>query len=353
MKALRIAGIDIVYAISICVVVCFSLSVGLTGRESTLPAVSFDLIADTFTVLFLFLNGIMASLIMYRENSSRYKVRVYMVRKGLFFIAIGVLVSFLWPIQILITLGCLFLITPLLTQLSSPILRVLYIISVTAIVLLFSIGDVRGVSQAPTFEISVNFIVNYLSYITVSGYFSLLPWTIFFIGGLLFGRHDFLHPKVKRTASFCGWAAIGIGSIIQILGGALFSSTSLSKSALIFPFFNSPKFNVVSFILISTGLSVIIINVFLTRGEKKTWIETMLQQLGSFKYTLYVNHIIYGLILILLFGRGGINSVSVVAAIIGFYFAVSIVFTFFWKKQFTLGPVEWVLKMLARSNENT
>jgi len=353
MKVPRIAGIDLVYAISVCVVICFSLSVGLTGRESTLSVVSFDLIADAFAALFLFLNGIMASLMMCRGNTSKRKVRAYIIRKGLFFIAIGVLASFFWPIQILITLGCLFLIAPVLTQFASSIIRALYVIGVVAVILLFSFGDVRGVGEVPAFAISSNFIADYFCYVVVSGYFSLLPWSIFFIAGLLFGRLDFLHPKIKRIASFCSWIGVGVGSIIQIFGGTLFSSASSDKSELIFPFFKSPEFNIISFILISTGLSIILINFCLTLGEKKTWVKILLQRMGSFKHTLYINHLIYGLVLLLIFGQKGLHSVSTLVAIIGFYLGVSIVFTWIWKKQFTLGPVEWVLKMLSRSNEKT
>jgi uncharacterized protein len=355
MKAPRIASIDLAYAISVCVVICFSLSAGLTSRESTLSVVSYDLISDTFAALFLFLNGITASLMMRRGISSRRKAKAYLVRKGILFVIIGMATSILWPTQILVTLGLLFLAAPMLTQLTGSILRALYVVAIPASVLLFSFGATEGAAVLGTFSTSADFISNFVDYTIVSGYFSLLPWAVFFLSGVLFGRLDFLNPKIRRSSGFYSWIAIGAGSILQIFGGALFVSKSQAKSDLVFPFFQSPEFNLISFILIATGLSIVILNLCAKWGESKLGVKPrmFLQRMGSMKHLLYINHLVYGLVFILIFGQHRVHTIGRELCLIVFFVGVSIVFTWLWKKQFTLGPVEWVLKMLSGSNEKT
>lgn len=355
MKAPRIAGVDLAYAISVCVVICFSLSAGFSGREASLSGVSFDLLTDTFAALFIFLNGITATLMMRRGNSSRRKMRRYLVRQGILFLILGFISSFFWPIQMLSLLGVLFLTAPILTQLTGSILRVLYVVDVVSAILFFSFGDAGGVSTAPAFAVNEEFVLGYSSYFLVSGYFSLLPWAVFFISGVLFGRLDFLNPKIKRTSGFLSWVAIIVGSILQIFGGSLFTTVAETKSLLIFPFIFTPEFNIISFILIATGLSIILLNACIQWSEKKKGANArlLLQRMGSIKHSLYVNHLIYGIVLILVFGSRGIHDLGVMLALVGFFMGASVAFTWLWKKQFNLGPVEWVLKLLSGSNEKT
>lgn len=355
MKEPRIAGIDLAYAISVFGVIFFSLSVGLTSCESTLSVVSYDLISDTFAALFLFLNGIMASLMMHCGISSRRKAKTCLIHKGILFIILGLAASILWPTQILVTIGLLLLISPLLTQVTGSILRALYVVTITASILLFSFGATDGATVVGPFSLSSAFISHYADYTLVSGYYSLLPWAVFFLSGVLFGRLDFLNPKIRRSSGFFSWIVIGAGSIVQILGGALFISKSHSKSDLVFPFFYSPEFNIISFILIATGLSILTLNLCVKMGETKRRSEPrfFLQKMGSIKHFLYISHIVYGLVFILIFGQNQVDTIGQELCLIAFFIGVSIVFTWLWKKQFTLGPIEWVLKILSGSNEKT
>ena len=355
MKVPRIAGVDLAYAISVCVVVAFCLSVGLSKGTSSLSPVVFNPWVDAFIGMFFFLNGITTTLMLSSKRQRTSKVHRYFVRKGIVFFTIGALASLFWPVNFLMTLGLLFALSPIFLQLNSGIVRFLFIL-VFAICVMSALCAASSLAAGTIGREGFDTVfVDLVDSLFVSGYDRIAPWSLFFLTGVLHGRSDILNRKKQRRSTLIGVVAIVIGSLVQVFGGTFFTSPVSHDNELIFPFFPSPDFSIIAFLLFGLGICIVLLNLCLKimTTQRKKGLLTFLQRFGALKHTFFLNHILFGGLLCAIFQATGFQNVWIISCAIILYLSVYFAFVGMWKKPFTLGPVEWVLQQLAGINENS
>jgi uncharacterized protein len=354
MKASRIAGLDLAYAVCICFIVIFSLSAGFQANLGVSYGVVYNPVIDTFAGVYLFLNGATAALMLKAAPNRSKRLRGYLVRKGAILTVIGIPLSILWPTNFLITLGILFLFSPLLIQLSSTILRfiVIGILSYAVLHYLFLESLLNSVNSniQPRFW---TWFQDSLAFILTNGYYAILHWGAFFIAGILFVRMDFLNSRRATTNYAIGVMAVLLGGLVQFMTANYSFETFALKPIKTFPYLFSTHFSLPAFLITALGISVILVNwcVKLCKTYRRSKVLALAQKMGSIKHTVYINHIVIAIILSHLIDHSILTKPLMNLGLSLAYISISLIFTALWKKQFNLGPVEWVFHRLSGTNE--
>ena len=181
MKAPRIAGLDMANALALPGLILTSFVLVLTDVFTKTMVIEHDIIRDVWGCLFLFVSGMLVTITMHGARKRSRSKKKYFMRKGVVFLVLGLLFSLIWPVNLLIVLGIMFLAAPYFALLNSNILKSLMVLVFLAAVFMNQFGDI---SLRPT-HLSVELVnpstlLNYLSNIGINGYYALIPWSGFF-----------------------------------------------------------------------------------------------------------------------------------------------------------------------------
>ena len=176
----RLIGIDVTYVIALigCVVYGYTYTIGDLVQNS-LTHTKFNVFFDVFPALFFFLNGFTVTLTMRDRRISNRKLLSYSGKRGSVMLLTGLIFCSIWPMNIFIASGMMFLIIPFVAQWNNILIRVITLLTVVlGISLLFL--DVPAHTTYTLPSLGGGEIYNGLGFLFFNGYYSLLPWIIFF-----------------------------------------------------------------------------------------------------------------------------------------------------------------------------
>lgn len=353
MRIPRIAGVDLAYAVSLFAIIAFSLAIVLTGSTSNMSGIHFDILRDTFAAIYLFLSGLTISILAQSVEKSLSKLTRFLIQRGLFFTLSGLILSFLWPIDILITLGICTLVCPLLLVVNSSFLR-FFALSIGLITLVIgSFTDL--ILSTEVLDTSVGFselIIDSVLYILISSYYSILPWAMFFIVGIMYSRQDFLNKKNATRSVFWAIMAVLIGAGIELITFEFFNIFTSLQGKDVVPFnFILPVY-LPGFLIMAWGLCIIFLNTCIWINNQLIGWKSfhILRQIGSMRHTFYYLHFLVGGIAMSLLEVIDMDHKKFIALLVTGYLVFCIIFTKLWKNRFRLGPVEWVMDRLSNKN---
>jgi uncharacterized membrane protein YeiB len=171
---------------------------------------------------------------------------------------------------------------------------------------------------------------------------------------MLFARREFLKRRRRRKNTLIAYSGVVIGVIVEIMVSGVMSEASLfdldRHSVYAFSFYVSMP----AFILISSSLCILFIQWFndLSVKFKRNKLIKRLVLMGSMKHTLYIGHLLTGIMLSWMFNEEKLFSHRPILGglIIGFYL-VCMIFAGYWRKQYDHGPVEWLLHRMAGTDD--
>jgi uncharacterized protein len=353
MKAPRIAGIDLAYAVSLFAVIAFSMAIVLTESTSNMSGIHFDVLRDSFAAIYLFLNGLTLSFITQASGKSMSSMTPFLVKRGLFFTLTGFIISLFWPIDILITLGICTMACPLLFLINSGFLRFLVLATGVFSLIIGSFTDLILTTEA--IDLSKSFsdiIIDSVLFVLLSGYYSIFPWALFFLLGVMYSRHDFLSKQNATRSGFWALFAIAIGVGVELITFEFFTPISSLQNTNVVPFAFMLPVYLPGFLFIAYGLCIICLNtcVWLNHQLQKWKALHTLRQIGSMKHSLYYFHFLVGGIAMFYMDAIEIEDKRLIAFLVTGYFVLCIVFTVLWKMKYRLGPIEWVLERITTKN---
>ncbi|MEO0403653.1 MAG: hypothetical protein AAF193_02155 [Bacteroidota bacterium] len=314
MKAPRYHGVDLAYGLLLFFVVALGTA---NAQNSELYYFKdyFNVIFDGALGAFLFLNAFLlhkksvSSVQHSLLRAARYRAIVILI--------LGVVLSFLYPDNLLLLIGICMLIGSVLCQLNtSIIITVLILASLGSYVVYFAQDTVQNTSSS--------FIINRIEGFLYTGKFSVLPWVCVYLVGLFCSRMFLFNNR--RTSLVSGFLLILIGAVSSVWNGPTTPSYSILPGLQwFFP----------SFLIYASGLGVLVWTLFGSKSYPK-WTKP-LSVVGSMRYTVLVLATFFQSIM-LLFVKEPVMIVVIWQLVL--ISIIIFVFIYFWRKQYTLGPVE-------------
>ncbi len=346
----RLIGIDVTYVMALvgCVIYGYTYTIGDLVQNS-LTHTKFNVVFDVFPALFFFLNGFTVTLTMRDRRISNRKLLSYSGKRGSVLLLIGLMFCAVWPMNIFIASGMMFLVIPFVAQWNNVLIRVITLLTVVfGVTLLFL--DVPAHTTYTLPSLGGGEIYNGLGFLFFNGYYSLLPWVVFFFAGLIFGRTD-VRPK--------GWLPPSSVIAVLLVVAAFFVNgyaKILDTDALLLRrsdlFFMNIRLLFPSFCLYGIGLSIFLLNanIYLFRRLTAPKLLKFVQTISSMKYSVVLFYTLIGVVTLTatnveFFSKRLALSVYVVlATVLTFYLP------FIWRKKVTeQGPMEYLIKRISGS----
>lgn len=350
----RLLGIEFAYSFAIigCVLYIFLFTIG-DKVLSILNHEDYSIILDFFPALFLFLNGMTVTLTMRDKRISSRKLLAYLGKRGSVLFFFGLATCIIWPMNIFIASGLMYFLSQFLALWNNTFLRILLLVLIVLGVSLLYLGVPTSVIYTGPILQGGN-MINLSGFLLFNGYFSLIPWSIFFIAGLQFGR---------MSLSTKGWlppsSLIGIGLIVSAVIVQHYSSPfqeRFNNIAQSDSLFLKLRFFYLPFILYAVGLSICLTNffIFVFQNFKSNRVLKLTQTIASMKYSVLFFQILIGLLTLAITNSPNFSNKVVLTIYIAFATIVTVGLAYFWKKRINdQGPVEWVVKRIAGSTKNS
>ncbi|WDP90124.1 MAG: DUF1624 domain-containing protein [Desulfobacter sp.] len=331
----RILGHDLARGLAVVMMIFINFNAILPGAD--LITVSFsgiiDLLERRAAVILVMVSGVGLSLMSRASNpdtaagSLPVRLKKQIVSRSLFLVVLGYLLSMVWSGDILHFYG-IFLFTGMFL-LSKKSKTLLY-----AILLCWFINAIQHIDLIQVFlEESDLILVNPVKDILFTGYFPVFPWMVFFLVGMLMGRVP-LQGLTTQTAML-------ISGLLLMTSEALFANLSgpLEYTIVLSGVSDSIPFSVLSGI--GTGVLAILTGSLLSNLTlfRK---NTLLTLLGKTSLTLYVLHILFFCLVIMVSKMLGFR-LSMMPAIT-LFLILYVIFIRLWLNSHPKGPLETLMR---------
>lgn len=349
----RLIGIDFAYALALlgCVVFCFSYTIP-DKVQNALSHTTHVVIMDLFPALFFFLNGMTVTLTMRDRRISNRKLLAYLSKRGSVLLLLGLACCTIWPMNIFIASGLFYVMSPMLGQWNNILLRVATFIVLSLGVLLILMDTHTSTAyELPNFGNGE--FLGVCGFFLFNGYFSVIPWFVFFCGGLLHGRTDVKPKGWLPPSSLIGIALIASSFILQyysrkfemITDDVLKSDIFILNIHLMMP----------AFVAFALGSCIVLVNAFIYffRKVENARVVKFVQTMSSQKYSVLFFHMLIGIITLLSSNRPFFQKKLVLGIYLVLATFLTIYLTVQWRKRVSeKGPMEWLIKRISGSAKN-
>lgn len=346
----RLTGIELAYVLATLGCVLSSYFFVLGDRMHFLSHTHYFPLLDIFPAWFLFLNGLTASLNIRNRRISTRRFESFMSKKGSILFLTGLLFCPVWPLNMFMISGLLYMAAPYLIRFNSSILKVLA--SFTAII---SIVLISFTSLEPTINYSWIKLEGFgwrelASFTLYNGYYSVLPWSLFFLLGIIHGRGDVRVRDLFLPSNIVAVVTIGLSLIAQHMSTGFYMEQTDVYTSRYFPL--NMKLYIPAFLLLGAGAVTLLTNTciyVLKKVDNKKLID-YISNLSSMKFSIFLFHLVLGTLTMAIFKLSAFNDKFYLALYILALMSIIWWLIFFWRRRInSLGPIEWLNKRIAGS----
>lgn len=343
MKVKRITGFDIAAGLLIPVALYYFFHLGIGQNKDSFRRDQFNLIFDGAVAAFVFLNGLTIGLSVAGGDGIN-GMQKYLIRRGLVFVGIGCLLDLTGMPHIFTLLGLLSMAASAFVPLSSLLLRVFTTVLLIIAFYIYFLTDIR-INVDPFGGGSA---VHFLAHHGVYGYYSVLSWAPFFLGGVLFSRRLLdRHFKPGWASAGRALTLAGLGIIAEILLNERFPNLG-GIAASPYPFMQAIQFLYPSFMLTAFGLCLVIGNLTAGTGGKSTLqLAATLKDYGRLKYSVLMAATVGAWLASLLLSgieNFGYRTIALFTLLV---WGITLLGSALWLRFFSAGPVEMLLRYIA------
>jgi len=354
----RIEGYDVARSLAILgmIIVNFKVVLGSSYVGADWLIFLTSLVEGRAVALFVMLAGVGLSLLSRRayhsgDETDRQKARRRVLKRSAFLLVFGLLLTPLWPADILhfyslyLVIGAALLFVPD-RQLLWSALGVVLIFPVLYILLDYDAGWDWKTLTITDFWTPVG-LVRHLFF---NGFHPVFPWAGYLVFGMWLGRQPVQDAIFRRKLLLRGiivWIIAEVASalLLQIL-------TPIAGIEIAYGFFGRDPIPPSPLYMLSAGsCALVILLLVISLGERlsnsRVW-HTLVTT-GQYALTFYVAHIIIGMGIMEAFGWIMTGSKSLAFAMfysLAFY-AAGIVFTLLWRSRFGRGPFEAFMRVFT------
>ena len=353
MTSGRVIGYDIARAFATCgmVRVNFKVVMGAEtngpGWLTTLAGVVDGKAAATFVVL----AGVGISLMTRRARASRDAAsrladRGLLLKRAAFLFVVGIAYYPIWPGDILHFYGIYLALAALLLWRSDRELWIWTALAVVGFLVLLAFLDYeRGWDWDALAYTDFWTPAGMARHLFFNGFHPVLPWIAFLIAGMWLGRRDVTDERFRRRLLAAGVAMAVLGSLIPAGLLRVLDPTGASedRAALLGtgPIPPMPTYVVVG---LGAAFATIAISVALglrfgDRGPTAALVAT-----GQLSLTLYVAHVMIGMVALALMGRLEGQTLAFSLAATAIFCGLAILFAWAWRRRFARGPLETIMR---------
>lgn len=354
----RIIGLDFARALAMfgMLLVNFMVITGAEGNGPPFLITFMSIFEGRASALFVILAGIGITLMTRSAVANNEQIKISSSRKtiwkrSLFLFILGLLLYVMeWTGDILHYYGVYLFVAAFLITRKKVLLSLSIIILLIAQSLQLTFNIFEGWGGPTPFINYVDFwtIKGFLRNLFFNGYHPIFPWFSFFLIGMIIGRLDLHNKKIREKLLLLG---ITITILTELLSKGLthFFIPYIGKEAATFLFNTGPILPNILYILSATGSAIAILIICLNIAEKYTnnWFVTSIVQTGQLTLTHYVSHVFIGIGTLILLNRMEHQSLLFVLLFATAFFIFSIVISVLWRKKFSRGPIEWIMRKLA------
>ena len=356
----RIIGFDVARAFAIfgMVVVNFKVVMNVESRGAPFFIWLSSLLEGRASALFIVLAGVGISYFTTQARVTRAPATICrnrwsIIKRGLFLASIGLTYSWAWPADILHFYGFYFLVAACLFTCS----RKQLLWTAAGIVMLFPVMMVlldydKGWDWETLTYHGFWTFGGMLRRILFNGFHPVVPWSAFLIFGIWLGRQHLTSPAIQRKLTvqfFFIWAVteslvfivrqiVGDGSLLGISAGevAMLLSTS--------PIPPLPQYMIAAG---SFAALVIVGSLWLTEAFPTSRVLNGLHKTGQLSLTLYIGHVLIGMGVLETMGYLENQSIEFSLFCALSFCLLSIIFSVFWLRVFSVGPMEWLFRKIV------
>jgi uncharacterized membrane protein YeiB len=289
-----------------------------------------------------------------RESGDRFAlaaVRRGLLRRGAILLVIGLLYWPIWPADILHYYGVYITIGAILLDVSGCRLWAL----AGGLVLAFALLLILGLDYADGWDFKT---LTYYGFWTprgfarnllYNGFHPVIPWLGFLLVGMWLGRRDVNDLEGWRRILVWGvvvaaCAELGARSLVRAASHRI----SLEDSEAVFGTGSMPPMPLYMAAATGTAFAVIALSVLVAnRSAGARWLAPLVAT-GQMALTLYVAHVVIGLVPLEAFGLLEGRRTVAFSVLWSVTFCVgSVIFAALWRRTFSRGPLEVVLRRLA------
>jgi uncharacterized membrane protein YeiB len=316
-----------------------------------------DWIEGRAAVTFVVLAGVGISL---KTQSARFSFdlahirqhRRHLLKRGLVLFTGGLVLSLIWPADIMQYYGVYMALGLFLLYRSNRCLLLSAVLTVITSALLLTFFD-----PDQGWDLSASTIIDYwtpegtLRRLFFNGHYPVFPWFAFLVLGMWIGRLDISRSKIRNLLAAAGAAALFGAEIATHFftewlmdHPAYLESEEFVRWAVIDPWTPLPLF-----IVAGAGTAVMAIAFCSRAGQpgKSSRLHRSFLAAGRMSLTVYISHILFGYVFLYLqMPVAGLSLAETSAAAV-IYFMGSLTFCSFWSRRFGKGPMEKLMQMLV------
>jgi hypothetical protein len=350
MKNSRLTGIDLAYALSVIGTMIAGFFFVVGDRDHYLSHEHYFPFIDIFPAWFVFMNGYTSSVTMRDRRISSRKLFSFTSRKGSILFLISLILCLVWNVNVFLVCGLCYMLAPFIFRYSNPILAVIAVVIAASSVALLNLGVPESVSFF-TIELSGSGWREFIGFAFFNSYFSFLPWSVFFVLGLIVGRGNLHIRSLIGPTNLLSVMLMGSGFIVHKMFNGYYVVRDVIPIEGNF-FLLQHKMYLPGFLLFAFGLSMLLTNVcvYALKGVENKRITDVINTISSMKYSIYTAHLVIGVLTVAIFTPASFKNKYILMLFVGIATFASVRAILFWKKKVNdLGPVEWIMKRLSGS----
>jgi len=353
---IRIDGLDLARGIAILgmVLVNFSIDTNDGDAPDWLP-LFVGAIQGRAAALFVVLAGVGISLLSRRARLDDrpelfHSVRVTLLKRAAFLLALGAALLPLWPADILHFYAVYLTASIFFLQVSSRTLWVSAITFTATFAVMFFVFDYNAGWNAEGEYVYL--WTSTFRRVWFDGYYPVFPWMAFLLTGMWLGRRDLQERhelnKVLMVAlsiglvvQLCSWYLTGLSPLVD-MDSAIKPLDLLGTS----PYPPGPAYIVTS---AAFAVAAIVLSIKVTRALPKNLFVRILIPSGQLALSIYVLHATLGILLLDSVLHTTEDSLIAAVAFAGGFCAVAATFAVVWRLDYERGPLESLMRRLTRN----
>jgi uncharacterized protein len=359
VSAERVVGFDVARALAILgmVVVHFSLVMAADRSGPGWLNVVLGFLDGRAAATFVVLAGVGVTLMSRRavlvtDPHAIAKVQKVLILRGVFLLVLGFINLRIWPGDILRVYGVSLLLAARLITASDRRLLFGALGYAAGFVVLFLVLDFEKNWDWGTLTYrrlwTPTGLVRNLFY---DGFRSVLPWTGFIFFGMWLGRLNLRNPAVNGRVFLAAMgAALGAEVVSWLCVSHFLARPHGMDAETVKALFGTQSMPALPLFLLASGGEAVAVIAACVRllGERPSRAWQPLAATGQLALTWYFAHIVLGLGAVVALGLVGSQPLPVAAGCGLGFFAVAVLVSWLWKKAFRHGPLEWVMRKVAR-----
>lgn len=272
-----------------------------------------------------------------------------LIKRNLFLFVVGLLYMLIWSGDILHYIGLFnLLLLPFLAARRTLLAALAVLVALTTPVLQSALPYDQGWDFATLEYTGFWTLRGFLFHTFVNGFHPVFPWIIFPIAGLCLGRS----PSPLRSPSVCAGVAAVVASFAIVVHLAVRRlAQKLGEEIYLLTLQSMPPSTL--YVISGIAVATLIMSLCYLAAQKDRLRRLLLpfELLGRLALSAYIAHVVVGLGLLFVLGRGQAQSIAFCCVYATLFLGMFAVFAWLWLRHFRQGPLEWLLRFLSGGSD--